>query len=60
MKLLPTQPKPISDAVVIKILLAVIIFLAFLAGYYHSLWGNTVKYQTDSQQSGVVIWKKFV
>jgi hypothetical protein len=55
-----TQPKPISDSLIIKILLGVIIVLAFLAGYYHSLWSNNLKYQTSSQQSGVVFLAKLV
>lgn len=59
-KILPTQKKPFSDKVLIKILIGIIIALAFLAGYYHSLWSNLVKYQTNYQESGVVITAQFV
>ncbi len=33
-----TLPQPLSPKVIIRVLLVVIIGLAYLAGYYHSLW----------------------
>lgn len=36
-------PKPVSSKIVIRILLGIIIVLAFIAGFYHSSWKVEVK-----------------
>ncbi len=34
----PSFPQPVEPKIIIRLLLVVIVLLAYLAGYYHSLW----------------------
>jgi len=47
----PGFPQPVEPKIIIRLLLVVIILLAYLAGYYHSLWQLETKKLDSLEQT---------